>query len=59
MNGRILRGRVNDFTDVLTDVEAEIEKHGVFDAETQYLIQRMKDDCEDLFYRIPLEGKDE
>lgn len=57
MKGRDLRGRVDSFGDMLTDVEAFFEEQGVPDAKD--LIEKGRAFLDSLFYRIPLEGEEE
>ena len=56
MTGRELRGRVDAFQDVLTDIEAFLEGQKKMDWNIRIIIDRMSDDCEQLFYLIPLEN---
>jgi len=55
MNGKILRGRIDAFNDVLTDVESFLTNKNKLDPETKGIIDNLAEGCEDLFYRIPLE----
>lgn len=57
MNGKMLRGRVDAFQDVLTDVKQFIKDKNKFNVTSEELIERIKDECEELFYLIPLEEK--
>ena len=53
----MLRGRVDAFQDVLTDVKQFIKDKNKFNVTSEELIERIKDECEELFYLIPLEEK--
>ena len=58
MIGKELRKRVDAFQDVLTDVEGFLQEIGKRDLESTEIIYRMRDDCEDLFYLIPLDKEE-
>lgn len=57
MTGFELRGRLNAFDDVLTDIEAFLEEKGIIDKLD--LIGEARDALEDLFYLIPLDEEAE
>ena len=55
MTGKELRGKTEAIQDILTDIEWFLQKTKKLDLKLEDIINRMKVDCEDLFYLIPLD----
>ena len=55
MDGKTLRGRVEAFDDVLTDVKKFIKDKKKLTKQVETQIERISELCKDLFYLIPLE----
>jgi len=55
MTGKDLRGKVNNFNDALTDIRCFLREKKVLNTEITVLIDSIKEDCNELFYLIPLE----
>jgi archaellum component FlaC len=57
MTGKDLRGRIDEISDLMDDVEYFLNKTKKITVEAVDLIQTIRESTEDLFYMIPLNKK--
>ena len=57
MTGKDLRGRIDEISDLMNDVEYFLNKTKKITVEAVDLIQTIRESTEDLFYMIPLNKK--
>lgn len=55
LNGKDLRGKVDNIQELMTDIEGYMLDKDALTSVVRRIIENIKNDCEELFYMIPLE----